>query len=62
MATMTKELHGFATPIIQKVMLDSSENNGLSEEDASFGPRTGKYSYGNQNDGDNQEKHCDPQK
>eukprot|EP00957_Ditylum_brightwellii_P165291 12584997-Ditylum_brightwellii.AAC.1 len=53
---------GFATPIIQKVVLDSLENNGLSEEDILFGARTGKYSYGNLNDGINQEKHHDPQK
>eukprot|EP00957_Ditylum_brightwellii_P145200 11059188-Ditylum_brightwellii.AAC.1 len=43
-------------------MLDSLENNGLSEKDVLFGPRTGKYSYGNHNGGVNQEKHHDPQK
>eukprot|EP00957_Ditylum_brightwellii_P174519 13288080-Ditylum_brightwellii.AAC.1 len=51
-----------ATPIIQKVTLGSLENNGLSEEDVSFGARTGKYSYVNHNDAINQEKHCVPQK
>eukprot|EP00957_Ditylum_brightwellii_P085418 6498133-Ditylum_brightwellii.AAC.1 len=43
-------------------MLDVLENNGMSEEDVLFGARTGKYSYGNHNDGINQEKHFDPPK
>eukprot|EP00957_Ditylum_brightwellii_P087154 6632973-Ditylum_brightwellii.AAC.1 len=43
-------------------MLGSLGNNNLSKIDVSFGPRTGKYSYGNHNDGVNQEKYYDPQK
>eukprot|EP00957_Ditylum_brightwellii_P051741 3923892-Ditylum_brightwellii.AAC.1 len=53
---------GFATPILQKVTLDSLEKNGLTEEDILFGARTGKYSYVNNDDGVDKEKHRNPKK